>query len=360
MVQIFVYFLGTFYTTTAMTRIQHSSPKKNRLIGALMSGKTITQAAETADIPYGTAKKIIAKYRATGSTSNQPRSGRPSKVDDRVKRDLIRNARNNRRKPFAQLGREVEPQLGATTVRVHLAEEGYHRRVARKVPYLNKVHKKKRLEWGRRNRRTAWDTVIWSDECYVYLDDSRGRVFVTRTADKEFEEDCLIPTFKQSSLRVMVWGCIMKGKKGPLIVLEYPGGRGGGMNAARYQEQVLEGSLLQFWDAMKSERPDLKFQQDGAPAHTARTTGRWLKDHDITIFPHPPSSPDFNAIEPVWHELKKIIRALPHHPTSVPALKKAVKDAWEAIDIKDIDKYINRMPKVVEAVLEAKGGHTRF
>ncbi|KAF5361561.1 hypothetical protein D9757_014124 [Collybiopsis confluens] len=248
-----------------MTHIQHSSPKKNQLIGALMSGKIITQAAEVADIPYGTAKKIIAKYCATSSTSNQPRSGRPSK-------------------PFAQLGREVEPQLGATTVRVHLAEEGYHQRVARKVPYLKKVHRKKRLEWGRRNRRTAWDTVIWSDECYVYLDDSHGQVFVTRTADEEFEEDCLIPTFKQSSLCVMVWGCIMKGKKGPLIVLEYPGGRGGGMpNGARYQEQVLEGSLLQFWDAMKSERPDLKFQQDSAPAHTARTTGHWLKDHDITM-----------------------------------------------------------------------------
>ena len=41
-------------------------------------------------------------------------------------------------------------------------------------------------------------------------------------------------TFKQSSIRVMVWGCIMNGQKGPLVVLEYPGGKGGGMNSSRY------------------------------------------------------------------------------------------------------------------------------
>jgi len=28
----------------------------------------------------------------------------------------------------------------------------------------------------------------------------------------------------------MVWGYIMNGRKEPLLVLEYPGGKGGGMN----------------------------------------------------------------------------------------------------------------------------------
>ncbi|KAE9385278.1 hypothetical protein BT96DRAFT_949959 [Gymnopus androsaceus JB14] len=142
-----------------MTRIQHSSPKKNCLIGSIQSGKTIADAAEIAEIPYGTAKKILAKYCATGSTSNCPRSGRPSKVDDRV-------------------------------------------------PYLKKEQKMKRLEWAKQNRGIKWDRVVWSDECYVHLDDLRGRIYVTRTADEEYEDNCLIPTFKQSSVRVMVWDAL--------------------------------------------------------------------------------------------------------------------------------------------------------
>ena len=47
-------------------------------------------------------------------------------------------------------------------------------------------------------------------------------------------------------MRVMVWACIMKGRKGPLIVLAYPGGKGGRMNSAQYKDQVLEGVLASF------------------------------------------------------------------------------------------------------------------
>ena len=78
------------------------------------------------------------------------------------------------------------------------------------------------------------------------------------------------------------------------------------------------------------------------------------------FFPHPPSSPNLNPIEPVWHELKKIIRALPHPPMTVPKLIKAVHDAWDALEIPDIDKYVDTMSDRVQAVLKAHGGHTRF
>ena len=58
---------------------------------------------------------------------------------------------------------------------------------------------------------------------------------------EEYLDECLVPTFKQLPVHIMVWGCIMEGRKGPLVVLEYPGGKGGGMNSKRYCEQVLEG-----------------------------------------------------------------------------------------------------------------------
>jgi hypothetical protein len=57
--------------------------------------------------------------------------------------------------------------------------------------------------------------------------------------DEVWNEDCLVPKFQQSPICVMMWGCIAYGHKGPLIVLEYPGGKGGGMTTLRYQQQVL-------------------------------------------------------------------------------------------------------------------------
>ncbi|KAF5353056.1 hypothetical protein D9758_008811 [Tetrapyrgos nigripes] len=158
----------------------------------------------------------------------------------------------------------------------------------------------------------------------------------------------------------MVWGCIMKGKKGLLVVLEYPGGKGGGMNAKRYIEQVLEGKLEQFYEDMRSDRDGVVFQQDGTLSHTAKSMKKWLRDHGITLFPHPPSSPDISPIKCVWHELKKLVRAREHPPTLTEGLIAAVKEAWDMIAVEDIDKYVNRMDDIVDAVLKAKGGHTKY
>jgi transposase len=343
-----------------MTRVQHSSPKKNRLIGAIQAGKPISQAAQLTGIPFGTAKKIWAKFRETGSTKNRPRSGRPPKVTERMHRHVVRLSVKDRWMPFREIGNLVEPQLSATTVREHVAKENLHRRVARVVPFLKPDQKRKRLAWARKYSGQDWDKVIWSDECYVYLGDTRGRVWVTRRPEEKWDEACLIPRFQQSSICVMVWGCIMRGKKGPLVVLEYPGGKGGGMTAKRYVEQVLEGKLQQFYEEMRLERDGVVFQHDGAPSHRAKLTKKWLHDHDIPLFPHPPSSPDINPIECIWHELKKRVRARRHSPTSTEGLIAAVKEAWDAIPIEDIDKYVNRMDDIVNAVLKAKGGHTKY
>ena len=96
-------------------------------------------------------------------------------------------------------------------------------------------------------KKGDWQHVIWSDECYVYIGDSKCTVWVTWTPEEKFDENCLVPTFKQSSIQVMVWGCIMEGKKGLLMVLDYPRGRGGEIMVKRYQEQVLNGLLHDFY-----------------------------------------------------------------------------------------------------------------
>ena len=156
----------------------------------------------------------------------------------------------------------------------------------------------------------------------------------------------------------MIWAYITKGQKGPLIVLHYPGGKGGEMTVDRYQEQVLESVLVDFLDAVRAKKGSVIFQQDNAPAHIAKKTSRWFEEHGIETMFHPPNSPDLNPIEHVWHELKRRLRSLQHHPTNVEELKEAVKRIWEEIPIEDVDKYIVRMPRVVQELKNAKGGHT--
>ncbi|KAF9470357.1 hypothetical protein BDN70DRAFT_761971, partial [Pholiota conissans] len=90
---------------------------------------------------------------------------------------------------------------------------------------------------------------------------------ITCRPDEEFLEECMVPTFKPSPICVMIWAAIMRDQKGPLVVLEYPGGKGGGMNSKRYQEQVLEHVLKGFHTEMTKECGKVYFQQDNAPSH---------------------------------------------------------------------------------------------
>ena len=77
--------------------------------------------------------------------------------------------------------------------------------------------------------------MIWSDESYFYLIGNQGTVYITRNAAEGYNEDCLKPTFLQLPICLMVWGYIIEGKKGPLVILNYLDGKGGGMTAGQYQ-----------------------------------------------------------------------------------------------------------------------------
>lgn len=205
-----------------------------------------------------------------------------------------------------------------------------------------------------------WEQVIWSDECYVYIGDDRGTVYVTQSADEEYDESCFVPKFKQSLLRIMVWACIMKNSKGPMVVLEYLGGKGGGMNADRYQEQVLEHRLYDYYMERMEKMGQVVFQQDGALSHTARSMIAWFAQNSIKQFLHPPSSPDLSPIEPLWKTLKNYIRAQPHLPSSIAKLKTAVCEAWNQITKEDINVHVKHMNDQLQAVLAVQDGHTKY
>ena len=52
----------------------------------------------------------------------------------------------------------------------------------------------------------------------------------------------------------------------------------------------------------------LTFQEDLAPAHTAKSTKTCFSDHGITVLDWPANSPDLNPIENLWGIAKRKMR----------------------------------------------------
>ncbi|KZP28153.1 hypothetical protein FIBSPDRAFT_677871, partial [Athelia psychrophila] len=75
--------------------------------------------------------------------------------------------------------------------------------------------------------------VIFSDECYIILDNYCGWIYVTCNLTERNDENCVVGMFTQSPVHFMVCRCVMKWQEGPLVALEHSGGLGGGFNARK-------------------------------------------------------------------------------------------------------------------------------
>ncbi len=103
---------------------------------------------------------------------------------------------------------------------------------------------------------------------------------------------------------------------------------------------------------------DSIFQQDLAPAHTAKGTKSWFNDHGVTVLDWPANSPDLNPIENIWGIVKRKIRDT--RPNNADDMKATVKETWASIPPQQCHTLITSMQRRIEAVIKAKGAPTKY
>ncbi len=103
---------------------------------------------------------------------------------------------------------------------------------------------------------------------------------------------------------------------------------------------------------------DFIFQQDLAPAHTAKGTKSWFNDHGVTVLDCPANSPDLNPIENLWGIVKRKMRDT--RPNNADDLRAAIKVTWASIPPEQCHRLIASMPRRIDAVIHAKGGPTKY
>ncbi|KAI4884827.1 hypothetical protein NFI96_021003 [Prochilodus magdalenae] len=109
------------------------------------------------------------------------------------------------------------------------------------------------------------------------------------------------------------------------------------VNAAIYQE-VLEHFMLPAADQLYGDA-DFIFQQVLAPAHSAKATSTWFKDHAIPVPNWPANSPDLNPIKNLWGIVKRKMRYA--RPNNAEELKATIRATWALITPEQCHKLIH-------------------
>jgi transposase len=335
--------------------------------------KGVKSAAEIAT-EYGISKSsvyyIAKRFKKTGSFEDRPRVGRPTTLTDRQKRAILQAARKEPFRTLKDLRNVIDPPPSEWTIRKVLAEGNLYSYVAQKGPLLTAAHRRARLEFARKFRgKVPWPRLIFSDEASFTLGRAYGRQYVRREPGRGHERKYLRQQSKSYSTK-MFWGAIALNAKSRLILVQ------GHMDSVKYTD-VLKDGLLNviheleelFGTAGQEGGPTVFFQQDNAPPHSAKATAEFFERKGVNIFAKwPASSPDLNPIEHVWAMLKKRVSTLIEERQLVFTQAQASKEefcalvqkTWDEIAQEELHPLILSMDERLDAVIKAKGGHTRF
>jgi transposase len=326
-------------------------------------GHPLSQIAINFHLPVRTVQSIVKRGAERGYNENEPRIGRPRKIDHRSLRHLKLNILRDRRQSLQNITSDANlflpsPMHPTTVQRALKTGLGVSCHIAAKKPFLSTVHIRKRKEWVKEvllMTREDWIRIIWTDECSVEVGKQSRECVVWRKPGERYELDCLVLTFKSGRQSVMVWGCISYGMQGPLV--QIPSGMRTG---ADYVHLILNGPLWEFYIQQSEEKGFVKVVEDGAPTHCSKAAQTFQSQNSLEMFPHPPQSPDMNPIEHVWKQLKVLVNKCPIRPQNINLLWVALQEEWLKIDNDFINSLIDSMPHRVQALHSAQGRSTKY
>lgn len=314
-----------------------------------------------------TVKDICERYQKTGSAiTRKVGSGRPKSArrDENIFAVSQLICSQDDQPGTSKSTREISRTLSISQTSVmEIAKKDLGLRCFKRVPVqiLSTATKQKRLDRARALLRrlsvARCKRVFFTDEKAFYLDapisTQNNRVWAANRKAEVSAERLLAPRAKFSQ-HVMVSAGVSYGGKSRLHFVSDQTK----INAQHYTDNLLP-PLVD--DCQNLLQDDFVFQQDGAPAHTARQAQDWLMNNTpdfISKDEWPPNSPDLNPLDYcVWGLMLAAYQKHVPKPKTKAELKTLLKTIWANLSQDSIDKAILGFRKRLRACVKADGGH---
>lgn len=331
--------------------------QRNLVVDLVNEGYSYRNVQKKTGIAFTTVSSIMKKYNLIGTTNDIAGRGRKRKTTKAIDTNIILSIKKNRFESAKNIALKIEKdhnlKVTPQTVRNRIRDHGFQGRVVRKKPYLSKKHMKKRLEFAKKYHSmplSFWKKVIWSDESKYNLKSSDGIQKVWRKQGEAYKLSCLRGTVKFGGGNIMVWGCMAWNGVGKLTFIDDR------MNADMYTTILMDN--LESSAQLLELNSNFIFQHDNDPKHTAKKTKEFLHQKAINVLEWPAQSPDLNPIEHLWSILDRKIGDRSFRKKE--ELKAAVEKAWTEIHPSETKKLVESMQSRLIAVLQAKGGPTKY
>lgn len=336
-----------------MTGRQISYQVRSLIIKDCKRGVSQRKIAQKYEVNKSAVQKLYKKFLNTGTVADQFGRGRTRSTTWRDDANIIRMVKKDSRTTVRNIRESLQLSISDRTVRRRLQEADLQSRFARKRPLINKINKKKRLEFAKKYANEPvefWKRVLWTDESKFELLGRKQRLRVWRKTGEELQDRHLQKTVKHGGGNIMVWGCFSWEGVGQLIKID------GIMTADTYiniLSENLEVSLIRL-----GLENNFIFQQDNDPKHTAKKTKKFFTSSHIKLLDWPSQSPDLNPIENLWSILDRSVNKI--GVTNKNNYFHALQRAWESLDSNHLHNLVESMPRRLAAVIKAKGGHTKY
>lgn len=334
-----------------------SVDKLNIVISRLNSGQTTCQISSSTGVSIGTISKICSKH-----CPDLPKSsgGCPVKLSPANICHAVKLITSGKAETAVQVSKALQTitnkPVTAQTVHRHLRSTGMKAVVKKKKPHLSQKHRRERMDFAIRHKDWTlddWKRVVWSDETKINHLGSDGRKWAWKRAGEGLSDRLVEGTVKFGGGSVMVWGCMLW--DGPGYACKIDGRMDGDLFI-----QILDDELQETLTHYGKTPQDIIFQQDNDPKHTCKKAHEWFKNHGFTLLQWPAQSPDLNPIEHLWEHIKRRLGEYETPPGGMLELWERVEAEWDNIPAEVCQNLIESMPRRIEAVLKAKGGHTKY
>lgn len=172
----------------------HWATRDQRLIARALreEGYSYAAIASKTNLTY---RQVQLACQAGRPSPKKPPGQRRKLSEERLDEiiEFITASKEGRRMTYDQLIEALQLLVSRETLRKALARRRYHRCKALRKPPISERTRELRLTFAQEHvnwTREQWQKVLWTDETWVTSTYHR-RIYVTRRAGEEFEDNCL-------------------------------------------------------------------------------------------------------------------------------------------------------------------------